>query len=408
MKRDKTNQRRPHKTDSANVTCHHNESPACVKGRQGLNFTMLHVSEINHIDQLLPLRRAWDALLEKTPGASFFQSLDWLEVYWRHFGDELKLRTLVVWDADDRPAGIVPLVVRRERSKVGRFRVLGFPLHDWGSFYGPIGPDPRRTLAAGLEHIRQMSRDWDALELRWQGAVGTDPADTQRAMLAAGFQAYRTLWNRTAVVDLEGTWDAYWATRKGAWLRRFRHDQRKLAQQGVVAFERYRPAGLALADGEPRWDLYDACEDLARRSWQGAANDGTTLSHESVRGFLRDVHEAAARAGAVDLSLLRLDGTPAAFIYGYHYRGYVYGLRRGYDARRTQQGAGNALLAYAIRDSFARGDHVYDMGVGSLETKRHFWTRLVPILRYSHFPPPIPRMQILRLRRWWQSRRCAI
>ena len=100
-----------------------------------------------------------------------------------------------------------------------------------------------------------------------------------------------------------------------------------------------------------------------------------------MRGFLRETHEAAAAAGAVDLNLLLIDGVPVAFIYGYHYRGYVYGLRRGYDAERSREGAGNVLLAYTLRDSFARGDRIYDMGVGSLESKRHFQTRVLPILR---------------------------
>jgi CelD/BcsL family acetyltransferase involved in cellulose biosynthesis len=366
---------------------------------------MPRVSEFNHIDQLAQFRPEWQELLRQTPGASFFQSLEWLEVYWRHFGQRQKLRVLVIF-ADDRPAGILPLVVEREKSKVGPLRALTFPLHDWGSFYGPIGPDPGQTLTAGLEHIRQTPRDWDILELRWQGALGTNLGQNQRAMLAAGFQSYATLWDRSAIVDLNGTWDAYWSSRKGAWLRRFRHDERKLAEQGGVRHVRYRPTGQA-NDGSPRWDLYDACEGLARQSWQGAATDGTTLSHEEVRGFLREMHETASAAGAVDLNLLLLGDVPAAFIYGYHYNGYVYGLRRGYDEDRSRAGAGNVLLAYTLRDSFARGDRLYDMGVGSYPAKRHFQTRLVPILRYSHFPPAVPRTQVLRLKRWWQSRRAA-
>ena len=72
---------------------------------------------------------------------------------------------------------------------------------------------------------------------------------------------------------------------------------------------------------------------------------------------------------------------------------------------RTREGAGNVLLAYMLRDSFARGDRLYDMGVGSLESKRHFQTRLLPMLRYSHFPPLALRAQVLRLKRWWQGRR---
>lgn len=368
---------------------------------------MARVTEIGRIEELDQFRGEWGGLLAQTPGASFFQSLEWLEVYWRHFGQSQKLRVLLVHD-EDRPAGILPLVVERERSKVGPLRVLTFPLHAWGSFYGPIGPNPELTLTAGLEHIRQTPRDWDFLELRWLGGVGADPHVAQRAMLAAGFQAYLTQSDRAAVVDLDGTWDSYWASRKGAWLRRFHHAERALAQQGELAYVRYRPADLAQGDGAPRWDLYDACEELARQSWQGSATDGTTLSHETVRAFLREIHEAAAAAGAVDLNLLTIDGTPVAYIYGYSYRGNVFGLRRGYDSERARQGAGNVLLAYTLRDSFARGDRIYDMGVGSLASKRHFQTRVVPILRCSHYPPSTPRTQILRLKRWWQSRHCPM
>jgi hypothetical protein len=286
-------------------------------------------------------------------------------------------------------------------------RVLTFPLHDWGAFYGPIGPDGGDTLAAALAHIDHTPRDWDILELRWQGTPGGDPLAARRAMIASGFQAYPTVWERTAIVDLRGTWDDYWSARKGAWLRRFRHDERSLCRRGELSYVRYRPAGAARGDGSPRWDLYDACEGLARQSWQGEASDGTTLSHESVRGFLRELHETAAAAGAADVNLLLLAGVPVAFIYGYHYRGYVYGLRRGYHARLAPQGAGNVLLARTLRDSFARGDRIYDMGVGSLASKRHFQTRLLPILRYSHFPLLSLRAQLLRLRRWRQGRRMA-
>jgi CelD/BcsL family acetyltransferase involved in cellulose biosynthesis len=368
---------------------------------------MVHVQELNEIDQLSSFRQRWGGLLVQTAGATFFQSPDWLEVFWKHYGAQQKLRLLVVMD-DDHPTGILPLVVRRETTSVGRVRLLTYPLHDWGSFYGPIGPDPAGTLAAGLDHIRRSPRDWDVLELRWQGASGTNLAETRAVMQAAGLQAYATVWDRTAIVELTGTWESYWSTRKAAWLQRFRSAEQKLLKQGELSLLRYRPRGLAHNDGSPRWDLYDTCEEIARRSWQGAATDGTTLSHESVRAFLRDVHQAAAAMGAVDLNLLLIDGAPAAFLYNYYYGGYVSGLRRGYDAERSRQGAGNVLMAYSLRDSFTRGDRIYDLGVGSLNSKRHFQTRVAPILRFSHYPLLPVRLQLLRARRWWQQRRCPV
>ncbi len=364
----------------------------------------MQVIEINRVEELGEYARAWDSLLEQTPGASFFQSRQWLAAYWKHYGATQRLRALIVVE-NDRPTGILPLTVLTEKTKVGRLRFLTYPLHNWGSFYGPTGQYPPAVLRAGLEYVRQTPRDWDVLELRWHGGVSGETYDAGAAMTAAGFPPYRTVWDRTSIVDIVGTWDDYCSTRKSAWLRRFHAAERKLRELGKLEYIRWRPAGARLGDGLPRWDLYDACERLAAKTWQAEAKNGTTLSDDPVRGFLREVHEAAAAGGAVDVNLLTVGGEPAAFIYGYHWRGCGYGLRRGYDPRVAREGAGNVLLEYTLRDSFARGDSVYDMGIGSLESKRHFQSRLAPIFRYSHIPPGAVRAQPLRLKRWWQSQR---
>ena len=166
---------------------------------------MIHVEEIDDPEQLADRRLLWNALLPQTPGATFFQSLDWLEVYCRHFAAAERLRALVV-SADDRPVGILPLVVQTERTRLGQVRTLTYPLHDWGTFYGPIGPNPTATLMAGLRHVRRTPRDWTcstSAGLTWTAATaghrardGTDrlsslqaglgrcPADRDRGRLA--------------------------------------------------------------------------------------------------------------------------------------------------------------------------------------------------------------------------------
>src|SRR5258708_5312422 len=121
---------------------------------------MSSVREINDLETLASCRLQWNALLPSTPGASFFHSLDWLETYWRHYGADQQLRVLVVYSAD-RCVGFLPLVIRVGRTLLGAARVLTYPLDDWGSFYGPIGPYPTATLLAGLGHVRRTRRDWD-------------------------------------------------------------------------------------------------------------------------------------------------------------------------------------------------------------------------------------------------------
>lgn len=368
---------------------------------------MAEVVEINDLETLAGYRLLWNSLLPRTRMASFFQSIDWLETYWRHFGEGQKLRVLVVQSAG-QPIGILPLVVRSEPTRLGRVKVLTYPLHDWGSFYGPIGSNPTATLLAGLGHIRRTPRDWDVLDLRWINHSQCDFGRTPSAMQAKGFPAMPGEVAQCASIALTGSWDQYWATRKTHWRTNVRRSERRLAEAGEVQYVRYRPTGSAAGDDDPRWDLYDQCEAIARTSWQGSSSTGTTLTHDAVRSFLRDAHGAAVRAGAADLNLLYVAGEPVAFNYGYHYRGYVFGLRMGHDASRGLDGAGTVLLKRVIEDSFTRGDTTLDLGADYLECKRHWWTHVEPSRRYIYFPPTDPRAQVLRVKRqvqsWWHNR----
>jgi CelD/BcsL family acetyltransferase involved in cellulose biosynthesis len=366
----------------------------------------LRVDEYNRIEQLAEIRSDWSRLLAITERATFFQSLEWLQVYWQHCAADQRLRTLLVSDKE-RPVGIVPLVVRREMTRVGWLRFLTYPLDYWGSYYGPIGCQPEPVLLAALKHLRNTKRDWDALELRWAGATDELRRSTPAAMRAAGLSAVCSQLDQTALVDLRGSWQEYLAARRSKWRNNLRRWQRKLEDCGRVDYQRFRPAGSTAGDDEPRWDLYDACLQVAAASWQGSSTTGTTLTHDAVRAFLRDVHAAAVRAGSVDVNLISVNHRPVAFAYNYVYRGYVFGLRVGFDPEWSHTGVGNVLYVSALEDSFARGDHTYDLGPGSLECKRPLQTSLRPIYRFSHFPWFPVRAQLLRIKRQWDERRSA-
>ena len=343
-------------------------------------------------------RLLWTKLQSETAGASFFHSLDWLETYWRHYGDRQRLRVLMV-EAAGAPIGILPLVVRRETTRLGTIRVLTYPLDDWGSFYGPIGPYPTATLIAGLGHIRRTEIDWDLIDLRWiDGLAACDR--TLRAMEIRGMSAIDRRVGQERQVELDRWLGDLLAARKRTWRKNVRYAEKRLATHGPVEFIRFRPRGAAWGDGDPCWPMYDECESLAMRSWQGSSTTGTTLSHEAVQPFLRAAHVAAAHAGAADISLLSVGGLPVAFAYCYQSAGYVYGLRMGFDAEQAHEGAGTVLLARLIEDSFERGDRIVDLGSEYLDCKRPWQTRLAESYHVTHFRPSGPKAQALRLKRW--------
>lgn len=362
---------------------------------------MLRVEEINRLEDLADRRLVWQSLLLQTRHANFFQSLDWLLTFWRYYGDKLRLRALLVYDGRE-PVGIMPLAVVPEPTRLGTVRVLTYPLHEWGTFYGPIGPQPTATLLAALNHLRATPRDWDLLELRWIDLAGSDQGRTEQAMLQAGLRPQRQAWAQSAVVEFAGTtWDEYWKSRGKKWRHNVTRLQRRLDELGPIRHERYRPGGDLAGDGQPRLELFDACLEVAHRSWQGSSTTGTTLSHPEVRDFLREIHVAAAGAGCLDVNLLYLGLRPIAFIYNYHFAGRLFGLRMGFDPEFEASGPGTVLQRLLIEDSFRRGDEIYDLGICYLRGKLPWHTNIVTSYRYSHFPRTLSLVQLLRLKRWW-------
>ncbi|MEX2316941.1 MAG: GNAT family N-acetyltransferase [Pirellulales bacterium] len=364
---------------------------------------MADVLEINDIEELTHYRLAWDSLLPETPGASFFHTLDWLATYWRHFGQDQKLRVLVV-RSNGAAVGIVPLCVRRERYRLGTLRVLTYPLDNWGTWFGPIGPHPAATMLAAMQYIRHAKRDWDMIELRWTGPEQADRGRAARAMRAANLLSEKHEYQTTSIVDLPASWEAFVAGKSSTLRRQFRRTLRQMFEERGAEFVRHRPAPAREGDGDPRWDLYEMCETAALASWQGSATNGNTLTHDRVRDYCRAAHEAAARLGMVDVNVLLFDGRPAAFLYNYIYQGRITALRTGFDASAGHDGVGSALVLKSIEDSIERSDVSIDFGPGEREHKRRLRTRVETSYRLTYTPLGSWRSQAVRLSRWAKSR----
>lgn len=366
---------------------------------------MLKVCEHRSLESAAALRGDWQRLLAETPEADYFHTFDWLETYWRHYGEGQQLRVLQLLDGD-QTVGIVPLVVRQESTKAGTLRVLTHPLDDWGSFYGPIGRDRVALLAAAMRHARADRSDWDVIDLRWVRADEDSEGWLLEAMRAARLPVYRRPRSVIPVARLEEGWESYWACRSRRTRANLNNYERKTQRLGQVEYVRFRPEPDA--DADPRWDLYDACERVAAMSWQGSSTSGTTLTHEAVRAFLRDQHEAAVRAGGVDLNLLRIDGRDVAFQYNYRHGGRVSGLRLGFDPDCSKSGVGKVLMLMSIRDSCERGDRLYDFLPGHLEAKRRFATDFLDCHSFFHGPMRLGRalpMLGKRIYDHWQTSR---
>lgn len=353
----------------------------------------MQVLEYHSLEAAAELREPWDSLLAQTPDASFCQSWDWLSVHYRHVAHCQQLLVLAVVDAGE-VIGILPLSIERQRRKFGQLRVLKLAGDCWVSFTGPISRNPRQTLAVCFDHLRRRVHSYDLLELN---ELRIAPLPSGSALPTLPLQPRSDV----ALIDLSDDWETYWESRKANANRRrnIERCERRLSERGTIEHVRHRPLGTAHGDDDPRWDLYDACESVARRSWQSGLTEGNTISHGSVRDFLREAHQTAAACGALDMNVLLLDGEPLAFVYGYHHRGYFDLIRAGFHPEFARLAPGNALWTRLIRDSFDRGDRVLDLGRSCLDYKQIWLNRIETQQQLSYYPPTAWG-QALRMAHW--------
>ena len=358
----------------------------------------MRVVEVNEVERLLSYRDDWARLLAETSDACFFQTLDWLAIYWRHFGRDQRLRALLVYEGN-RIVGILPLAVRLTATRAGAVRTLGYPLDGWGTRFGPLGTNCRAVFLAGLEHVQKTARDWDVLELDWM----SDGHATDAAAAWENCRVFPQVFARDAVslVNLDQPWDGYWMSLQGKHRNNVRRAENKLAKWGPIEMLHFRSADCRSSDS--RWDLYDICAKIARQSWQGSSATGTTLTHERVRQFLRDVHEVACRMGCVAIHLLAVDGEPVAFSYNYVFQGTEFGLRMGYDRRFKSGNPGTVLIHRMLQDTFGSERQQFDFGEGDSRYKHDWRTHALPSFRLCHYAKSSLRAQALRWKRYWSS-----
>jgi CelD/BcsL family acetyltransferase involved in cellulose biosynthesis len=357
---------------------------------------VIEAYEINRLRELDSIREHWRRLLARTPNCSFFHTLEWLETSWSHYPQRQRLRVIVV-QRNGALIGIVPLCVRQERRRVGPVRVLTYPLDDWGTFYGPIGAEPRSTIRAAVAHIAATPRDWDLIDLRWVDEAADEFLTIGEAFREASFD-YR-VWPRMQVrlCRIADGWEAYQESRSRNWRRKMRHDVEALERAGEVKLLRYRPdAGVGTEDEHAK--IYQLCEKIAENTWQASDESQSTLCSPRVREMLRQVHSQAAALGMLDANILFVGDKPAAFNYNYVAEGRVYGLRCGFDPTLGLDGCGRVLLYMMFEDSFRRGDVEHNFGPGDQPYKSRFATEMRYAYTYRHFARFSLRSQLLHLK----------
>lgn len=362
---------------------------------------MAEIFEVNDLSALDGYRLVWDALLPDTPGATFLHTYDAFETYWRHHGDDKRLRVLIARAAGEY-LGIMPLCVEQRLDRLNALRVLTYSFDTSAPFCSPIGKSQAATLTLGMRHLAATRCDWDLIDLPRIANDTTDRGRTQRAMQLAGLDARREPSGMSTTIDLSDadSWSTYLALLPRGVCYELRRAQHQLKRWGEVEFVRHRPDPRRAGDGDPRWDLYDACEQMACAKRRAASHNDHTFRHSRTADYARDLYAAAARRGMADLALLKLSGQPIAYWIGSHYQGVVVGSWVEYRKDALAAGVAAALFAHLLQDGIARGDKTLVLGSSCGKPNGRFCASTEAIYRLLHTPRTAWQQPLARASKW--------
>jgi hypothetical protein len=77
-----------------------------------------------------------------------------------------------------------------------------------------------------------------------------------------------------------------------------------------------------------------------------------------LTAFHREFSQIALKRGWLRLYLLRLDGKPASFLYGFHYGRKFYFYQSSFDAAYAKHSPGLIMMGLAIRSAIEEGRRV--------------------------------------------------
>jgi len=317
------------------------------------------------------LRPAWSDLLAATPGATVFQTFEFLRAWWEHLGFSDRLYIVVV-ERSGVPVAIAPL-------QVTRLRWLGF----WFETLIYLGQPPEsdrpmvlrqaddlRSLDYVAEYIVADAGRWQQVILREQ--LHDDPfAERMLARFrAAGWLTAVTEGPTCPVVVVDRAWPEYLATRPKAFRKSLRRKESTLATAGPVEF--------AAADGAAADSLgrYLAVEQL---SWKAAAKRIGVAQSSAHLAFYRALARDCAETLGLRFRFLTVAGRDIAATFGLLWRGRLYSLHIAHDSAWDRHSPGVVLTARELQEGFERHEYaVFDFLSGVLPNKGSWATALLP------------------------------
>lgn len=342
---------------------------------------MTALTKIDDARSFAGLRAEWDDLVASSASDSLFLTWEWLHTWWTHLAGDRRLSILALRSGGEL-WGLAPWT--RCSASLSRGRPLG-ALEFLGT--GTVGsdyldliirrgrePEVQQALALFLAGER-LPIDWR--QLNKDGCLASGLA----ALLGeSGWLVTESKMNICPFISLAGqTWESYLATLGSEHRYNFHRKWKRLQKDFAVEFEPVRTA-------EQLRESMDLVVELHNMRWRERGGSEAFQTPAMV-SFHQDLSRLALDRGWLRLYILRLNGKPAACLYGFLYHQKFYFYQSGFDPGFARHSVGLLTMGLAIKSAIEEGAQEYDLLHGDEEYKRHWSSQSRELGRLEIYPP---------------------
>ena len=352
------------------------------------------------------LRDDWECLCSRTPGATVFCSYAYLRAWWEQLGLAAEPYLVVALDADGSVRAIAPMQIMHRPGPGANTLCLGF--------MGMPSEVDRPTVLAAEGDVLSPSLIADYLVghhgVGWRSSIlyeqNPDSVFYQamrKRLSGLGMLVESPEGPVCPMVEVQGTFDAYLASRSKAQRKSYRRHRDRLRQVGALTMDTIDSD----ADEAAGLSRYLAVEQA---SWKAGSSVGVARSSAHL-GFLHALMGMEDPRPQLQVRVLVLDGEDIAATLGLYWQRCLYSMHIAHSRAWEDYSPGFVLTGMELEEIHARGlcERVDYLG-GFLSNKRGWATHYRETRALFAHPPDAAGLAYhayhFRCRPW--LRRCLV
>jgi CelD/BcsL family acetyltransferase involved in cellulose biosynthesis len=327
----------------------------------------IQVTACHSWEQLKEWIPDWEAILRENRSLSIFSTPEWLGSWWKAFGFDKRMVTLVLSTEDNECVGLAPLYFDEIESslfgKIAQLRLIGDGSGDSDNLDLIARPGFEWSCSQALLCWLRQHQDWDVCSLNAVAGSSLVGRGLKHELDRANWPLFSGKCPNSAI-QLPGSWSQYVEQLSPSFRPLVTRYPRKLAQRYQVQISR----------SENHSDLAARLEilfSLHKKRWNLLNQPGSFGSRER-REFYFQMAQSFLRKGWLEFWLMELNGVPAAAQYCFRYFDTVYILQEGFDPKFAADKAGYALRAAMLKHFIETGVRRYDFLGGLADHKQHW------------------------------------